>query len=219
MKSSLRAAAYDRLRQAISSGEYSPGDRLVEDEIAERLKISRTPVREALHRLEHEGLVVYEPHTGLRVAQLDYQMVMELHAMREILEGAAASMAARNALDIELLMLHDLLLDRDEACRSAETMAEHNRRFHQALYQCAHNRYLERTSSVVADAMALLSRTAFTSPQRRLAAWAEHKAIADAIRARDPDRAAAAVRDHLRAAQVIRARVLASSNGPTQNAQ
>lgn len=213
MKSSLRTVAYDRLRQAISSGEYNPGDRLVEDEIAERLKISRTPVREALHRLENEGLLVYEPHTGLRVAQLDHRMVMELHAMREILEGAAASLAARNALDVELVMLGDLLLDRDAICRSPETMAEHNRRFHQALYQCAHNRYLERTSSAVADAMALLSRTAFSCPQRRLEAWAEHKTIADAIRARDPDRAAAAVRDHLHAAQVVRMRILASANG------
>ena len=213
MKSSLRAVAYDRLRQAIISGEYNPGDRLVEDEIAERLKISRTPVREALQRLESEGLLVHEAHTGLTVVQLDYQMVMELHAMREILEGAAAAMAARNASDIELLMLGDLLRNRDEICKSAETMSEHNRRFHQALYQCAHNRYLERTSGIVANAMALLTRTAFSSPKRRLEAWAEHNAIAEAIRARNSELASQAVRDHLRAAQVIRLRILGKNKG------
>ncbi len=211
MGSSLRAVAYDRLRGAIISGEYKPGDRLVEDEIAERLKISRTPVREALLRLENEGLLVHEAHTGLTVVQLDYQMIMELHAMREILEGAAAAMAARNASDIELQMLGDLMKNRVEACRSAETMSEHNRRFHQALYQCAHNRYLEKTSGVVANAMALLSRTAFSSPERRLEAWTEHTAIIEAIRARKPDLASQTVRDHLRAAQVVRLRILGGS--------
>ena len=211
MRSSLRGVAYDRLREAISTGKYSPGDRLVEDEIAERLKISRTPVREALQRLENEGLLVHEAHTGLTVVQLDYQMIMELHAMREILEGAAAAMAARNASDIELHMLGDLLKNREEACHSAESMAEHNRRFHQALYQCAHNRYLEKTSSVVANAMALLSRTAFSLPKRRVEAWVEHKAIAEAIRARNPEQADQAVRDHLRAAQVVRLRILSEN--------
>ncbi len=210
-KSSLSAIAYDRLRQAIHSGKYGPGDRLVEEEIAERLKISRTPVREALQRLENEGLLVHEAHTGLTVVQLDYHMVMELHAMREVLEGAAAAMAARNASDIELLMLADLLENREEACGSAEAMAEHNRCFHQALYQCAHNRYLLRTSSVVAAAMAVLSKTAFSSPERRLEAWAEHCAIADAIRARNPELASQAAQDHLRAAQVIRLRILGKS--------
>jgi DNA-binding GntR family transcriptional regulator len=207
-KQSLGATAYERLRQAIHSGEYGPGDRVLEDEIAERFKISRTPVREALRRLEDEGFLVHESHRGMTVAQLDYQMIMELYSMRHILEGAAAAMAARNSSDIEIEMLEDLIQREKAASVNAETMAEHNRRFHLAIYQCSHNRYLLKTLSVLSYSLALLSKTAFSSPERRTAACDEHRAIIEAIRARDAKRAEQAAHDHMRAAQLVRMGIL-----------
>jgi DNA-binding GntR family transcriptional regulator len=205
---SLSASVYERLRTAIQNGEYVPGDRLLEDQIAEWLKTSRTPVREALRRLETEGFLIHESHRGMTVAQLDYQMIMELYAMRDVIEGAAAAMAARNASDLEIQMLDHLLEREKEASKTADGMAENNRRFHQAMYQCAHNRYLLKTSAIFSYPMGLLSKTAFTLPERRAAASVEHRAIVEAIRARDPERAERAARDHLRAAQIVRLQIL-----------
>ena len=92
---SLVEMAFQRLRQDIQEGRLPPGARIVEQEIAERLEISRTPVREALRRLEEAGLIMQAPHRGLVVGSLDAQAVSELYEMREALEGAAAEMAAR----------------------------------------------------------------------------------------------------------------------------
>ena len=92
-KLSLGLSAYEQLRQALHSGEYGPGDRIFEDDIAKSLNISRTPVREALRRLEDEGFLVHESHRGITVARLDYQMIMELYAMRYVLEGAVAALS------------------------------------------------------------------------------------------------------------------------------
>ena len=203
-RSSLGTEAYERLKRAIQSGEYGPGDRVLEDEIAERLNISRTPVREALRRLENEGFLVYKSHRGMTVAQLDYQAVAELYAMRYVLESAAAAMAARNASDIELEMLRDLVEQEKAAAASAETMAEHNRRLHLAIYQCAHNRYLLKTMSVLTNPLAILARTAFSSAERRAAVCEEHRKIVEMIRARNPEGAARAAEEHMRAAQRVR---------------
>lgn len=208
-KLSLGIGAYERLRQAIQSGEYRPGDRLLEDAVAARFDMSRTPVREALRRLEDEGMLVHESHRGMTVAQLDYQMVMELYAMRYILEGSAAAMAARNASDIEMEMLGELIAREKAASTTVEAMAEHNRRLHLAIYQCSHNRYLLKTSNVLSSPLALLSRTAFSSASRRAAVCDEHRAIVDAIRARDPEQAERAAHAHMRAAQRVRMELLA----------
>lgn len=208
-KLSLGVGAYERLRQAIQGGEYRPGDRLLEDAVAERFQMSRTPVREALRRLEDEGLLVHESHRGMTVAQLDYQMVMELYAMRYILEGSAAAMAARNASDIEMEMLAELIAREKAASTTVEAMAEHNRRLHLAIYQCSHNRYLLKTSNVLSNPLALLSRTAFSSASRRAAVCDEHRLIVEAIVARDPEKAERAAHAHMRAAQRVRMELLA----------
>src|SRR5512146_1226118 len=81
---------YRKLRNAIYEGHFKPGDRVMEIEIAEWLKVSRTPVRDAIRRLESDGMLQHEPRNGLVVARLDQQAVMELYVMREILEGTAA---------------------------------------------------------------------------------------------------------------------------------
>src|SRR5688500_10113968 len=87
---SLVEMAFQRLRQEIQDGRLLPGSRIVEQEIATRLEISRTPVREALRRLEEAGLIMQAPHRGLVVGSLDAQAVNELYETRESLEGAAA---------------------------------------------------------------------------------------------------------------------------------
>jgi len=106
-----QASRADQVQQqilkSIRSGQYRPGDRIRETEVAKALGVSRTPVREALRRLESDGLLSFESWRGVVVSRLDRQQVSELYAMREVLEGAAARMAARHIDDagIELLKL------------------------------------------------------------------------------------------------------------------
>src|SRR5882672_2615588 len=199
----LGGTAYDRILRAVVQGDYEPGDRILEDEIAGQLSISRTPVREALRRLEDEGILVHEPHRGMTVAKLDFQMVQELYSVRDLLEGAAAARAARYATDADMALLEDLAEREPLAARSSATMAAHNAQFHQAIYAAAHNRYLLKTLNVLANPLALLSKTAFSSVQRRAAAMAEHRRIFDAIKAEFE------AREHLRSAQKMRLQIFA----------
>src|SRR5687767_14246238 len=101
--------AYRRLRDAIRDGTLKPGQRLMEIEVADWLNVSRTPVRDAIRRLEAEGMLAHAPRNGIVVATLDRQAVMELYVMREVLEGTAARLCARHASDMEVLELQELV--------------------------------------------------------------------------------------------------------------
>src|SRR5262249_16602450 len=101
--------AYDRLKAEIGTDAMPPGSRVRENDIAERLGISRTPVREALRKLEADGLIAHVPHQGAVVAELDRQAIIELYDMREVLEGTAARYAARLASEADILDLEELI--------------------------------------------------------------------------------------------------------------
>ena len=124
--------AYGRLKMEIANGTMGPGSRVRENEIAERLSISRTPVREALRRLEAEGLIVHVPHQGAIIAELDHQAVIELYDMRETLEGTAARYAARHASEAEIQDLAELVESEQENVGDFRALAQLNRAFHAA---------------------------------------------------------------------------------------
>ena len=197
-----------RIKQAIRGGRYRPGDRIRENEVAEWLKVSRTPVREALRRLEAEGLLSFESWRGVVVARLDRQQVGELYAMREVLEGAAARMAARHIDDAEVELLQLLLRDMEQAADDAATLAEMNRKLHQTIYAAAHNQYLMQTLGQLENSLTLLRGTTFAIEGRATSAAVEHRAIVEAIAARDPEAAENAARAHIVAAQRLRLRML-----------
>jgi DNA-binding GntR family transcriptional regulator len=199
---------YRRLRDAIQQGEFKPGRRVMEIEVAEWLRVSRTPVRDAIRRLEAEGMLEHEPRNGLVVARLDRQAVMELYVMREVLEGTAARLCARHASDMEIQDLSDLVERERQLAGDYEGLARHNRRFHEAVHRGAHNRYLEKSLAAVNDSMVLLGTPLMLLPHRAQTAAAEHAALVEAIQRRDPDAAEAAARSHVRAAQRERLRRL-----------
>lgn len=192
---------YRRLREAIRQGEFKSGHRVMEIEVAEWLNVSRTPVRDAIRRLEAEGMLEHEPRKGLVVARLDRQAVMELYVMREVLEGTAARLCARHASDMEIQDLLDLLELERQMQGNFEALAQHNRRFHQAIRQAAHNRYLVKSLEAVNDSMGLLGKPLMLLPHRAQAALDEHARIVEAIQRRDADAAEEAARQHVRAAQ------------------
>jgi len=193
--------AYRRLRAAIQDGTFKPGDRVMETEVASWLKVSRTPARDAIRRLEAEGMLQHEARHGLVVARLDRQAVMELYVMRETLEGTAARLCARHASDMEVADLLDLVERERALAGDFEGLARHNWRFHEAIHRGAHNRYLEKSLAAVNDSMGLLGTPLMLLPHRAQTAAAEHARIASAIERRDPDAAEEAAREHVRAAQ------------------
>jgi DNA-binding GntR family transcriptional regulator len=195
---------YESLRDAISDGRIATGERVREEEIGRNLGVSRTPVREALQRLQQRGLLVLGAGRGLVVAQLSQHQVMQLYAMREILEGSAARFAAQHATETDIAILYRLQRELAEAVPEALLLVTLNRRFHQAIYEVAHNLYLLQTLSLLHDSLALLHNTTFRMPNRRSESDEEHRRIVAAIERRDPDRAEQAARDHIRQAQRTR---------------
>ena len=198
--------AYRRIRAAIQAGELKPGERLREMELAESIGLSRTPVREALARLESEGLVAHDASRGIMVAELDYSMVTELYYMREVLEGTAARLTARHASEVEISILEDLCRQYEAASKTGDEamLAASNRRFHDTLYRCSHNRYLVNMLTVLHDALSLLGSTTLRSKKRAAETLQEHRAVVDAVKGRDADAAELALRNHIRAAQKVR---------------
>lgn len=192
---------YRRLRDAIQEGEFKSGHRVMEIEVADWLKVSRTPVRDAIRRLEAEGMLEHEPRNGLVVARLDRQAVMELYVMRETLEGTAARLCARHASDMEIQDLVDLVEREQQMRGDFEALARQNLRFHAAIHRGAHNRYLEKSLLAVNDSMGLLGKPLMLLPHRAEAAAAEHARLVEAIQRRDSEAAADAAQSHVRAAQ------------------
>ena len=192
---------YRRLRDAIQRGEFKSGHRVMEIEVADWLNVSRTPVRDAIRRLESEGMLEHEPRNGLVVARLDRQAVMELYVMRETLEGTAARLCAGPASDMEIQDLVDLVEREQQMRGDFEALARHNLRFHAAIHRGAHNRYLEKSLLAVNDSMGLLGRPLMLLPHRAEAAAAEHARLVEAIQRRDSEAAADAAQSHVRAAQ------------------
>ena len=195
---------FESLRDAISDGRIAVGERVREEEIARELGVSRTPVREALQRLHQRGLLVFGNGRGLVVAELSQHQVLQLYAMREILEGSAARFAAQHANATDVSILYRLQKDLAEAKPDALLLVTLNRRFHQAIYEAAHNQYLMQTLNMLHDSLALLHNATFRVPSRRSESDEEHRRIVAAIEKHDPDAAEEAARQHIRQAQRTR---------------
>ncbi|MBB5516264.1 DNA-binding GntR family transcriptional regulator [Rubricella aquisinus] len=198
--------AYRRILQAIDNGEFNPGDRLVESELADRLGMSRTPIREALQRLETQSVLARDGRS-LIVSSLDHDQLGELYVVRAELEGLAARLAAQHAAPEEIRVLYDMI-DADKKLMSdPKAMSRANKRFHRQIHLASHNRYLIQQLDSVRRSMALLSTTSFSAEGRPEVAMAEHNAIVDAIAGRDGDGADEAARAHISIAYETRLKI------------
>ncbi|WP_197917200.1 GntR family transcriptional regulator [Thiosulfatihalobacter marinus] len=195
--------AYTLILEAIDVGIYKPGDRLVESDLAERFGVSRTPIREALQRLETQSLLARDGRS-LIVSSLDHNQMAELYVVRTELEGLAARLAARHATREEVRVLQDMV-DRDrKLIDDPSALARSNRRFHKQIHLASHNRYLVQQLDLVHRSMALMATTSIAAEGRGSDTLVEHQAIVDAIRSRDEDGAYDALRDHISQAFVTR---------------
>ncbi len=188
--------AYQLILDAIDTGIYRPGDRLVESELAERFGVSRTPIREALQRLETQSMLSRDGRS-LIVASLDHNQLAELYVVRTELEGLAARLAARHAAPEEVRVLRAMVEEDRKIVDDPKALSRANRRFHKQIHLASHNRYLVQQLDLVHRSMALLATTSLAAEGRGPAALAEHDRIVAAIEAGDGDAAYTALRDHI----------------------
>lgn len=188
--------AYELILDAIDVGIYRPGDRLVESELAERFGVSRTPIREALQRLETQSLLTRDGRS-LMVASLDHNQLAELYVVRAELEGLAARLAAQHATDEEIRVLTDMVEADRLLIGDPGVLARANRRFHKQIHLASHNRFLVQQLDLVHRSMALLATTSLAVEGRGPTALAEHAAIVKAISLRDGAGAESALKAHI----------------------
>ncbi|MDF1718207.1 MAG: GntR family transcriptional regulator [Antarcticimicrobium sp.] len=195
--------AYSLILEAIDIGVYRPGDRLVESELAERFGMSRTPIREALQRLETQSLLERDGRS-LIVASLDHNQMAELYVVRRELEGLAAGLAARHATEEEIRVLREMVKDDDALVGDPVALSRANRRFHKQIHLASHNRYLVQQLDLVHRTMALMATTSLAAEGRGEIAQNEHAGIVTAIAARDEEAAAKALKEHISIAFMTR---------------
>jgi DNA-binding GntR family transcriptional regulator len=188
--------AYQLILHAIDIGTYRPGDRLVESELADRFGVSRTPIREALQRLETQSLLARDGRS-LIVASLDHNQMAELYVVRSELEGLAAKLAARHATEEEVRFLKEMVEEDKARVGDPAALARTNRRFHRQVHLASHNRYLVQQLDLVYRSMALMATTSLSAKGRSEVALAEHAQIVDAIARGDGEAASAALRSHI----------------------
>lgn len=195
--------AYGLILDAIDTGTFRPGDRLVESELAERFNVSRTPIREALQRLETQSLLTREGRS-LIVASLDHNQTAELYVVRGELEGLAARLAARHATPEEIRVLKEMVLRDDALIDRPNELSRNNRKFHKQIHLASHNRYLVQQLDLLYRSMALMTTTSLAVEGRGEIAQSEHHEIVARISARDEAGAEEALRSHISVAFVTR---------------
>jgi DNA-binding GntR family transcriptional regulator len=198
--------AYLMVLEAIDRGDFRPGDRLVESELAERFGVSRTPIREALQRLETQA-VLSRDGRSLVVASLDHDQLGELYVVRAELEALAARLAAQHAAPEEIRLLWEMVRKDSDLVDRPDLLSRANRRFHRQIHLASHNRYLIQQLEAVHLSMALLATTSLAAEGRGRQAMSEHEEIVGAIDARDGAAADAAIRRHISLAYETRLRL------------
>lgn len=197
---------YALLKASIIAGDFTPGGALVESALARRYDVSRTPIREALRRLESEGLV---ERIGARLQVREYQPeeMLDLYEVRSFLEEAAAKTAARRHTQMDLVLIeraHAAMREMDVASATPAELAEANRTFHERIWDAAHSAALRDFLDRILVHFIRYPGTTLASPGRWEAVLAEHDALVEAIRARDADAAARISSEHMEHARNIR---------------
>jgi DNA-binding GntR family transcriptional regulator len=187
-------------RDAIINGGLQPGKRLVESELAEYLKVSRGPVREALRRLEQEGLVRIKPASGTFVATLTEEDIKDIYGVRAALEGYAASIAAAGHFDVTPLDAVLAQMQSSFRARDLSGIIEADVAFHRGLISLGNNRrLLTAWKTLEGQTRLILSLTrdqVYRDPERLVE---QHRALGEAIRSRNSEYAEKRVREHIEA--------------------
>lgn len=206
-RESLHEQTYQALRTSILSGELTPGNRLVETQLAQQLGVSRTPIREALRQLQREGLVVVDTSGGLRVISVSVQDAVHLYDCRIALEQAAVREACLNASDRTLdelqqsVALAERAVQRETSTLNTFEMLNLDYQFHRKIAESTDNPWLIGLLDQVFDKMMLLRVQTTRHNPKVLEICHEHRKICAAIASRDPETAIESIHAHLNASK------------------
>jgi len=202
--SDRKPTPYERLTQAIMSGELPAGQPLVETALAEWCQVSRTPIREALTRLEQDGLVV-RGERGLMVRERSPEEILDIYETRIVLEAMAARVAATRRSYLDIMALRRIAQRLEDLDITDElAMAEGNREFHRAVRRASHNESLSDLLQRLDLHVARYPSTTLSQPGRWDEANREHRGIIDAIEKQDPELAHQRTAEHFTHARELR---------------
>lgn len=195
----LRDVVFQTLRQAILKGELEPGERLMEIQLAERLGVSRTPVREAIRKLELEGLVVMIPRKGAEVASITEKNVRDVLEVRKALEELAVTLACQRMDESQFGKFDEQNSVFEEALKTGDftEIARQDIDFHEVIYLAAGNERLQQMLNNLQEQMYRYRLEYIKEEQQRSKLVQEHQEIAEAIQTRNVERAKSAIRLHI----------------------
>ncbi|AUS98465.1 GntR family transcriptional regulator [Clostridium thermosuccinogenes] len=195
----LREVIFDTLREAIIMGELKPGERLMEVQLAEKMGVSRTPVREAIRKLELEGFVTMVPRRGVQVADLSMKDIIDVLEIRASLDSLATSLAAERITNDELKDLKHVnnqftnYVEKENLQNSIKKDVE----FHELIYRCSRNEKLLQITNNLREQVHRFRVIYMKDLSAHKGLVAEHCEILEAIEARDPERAGMLARKHI----------------------
>jgi len=199
----LREVVYETLREAISNGKLSPGERLMEIQLAEELGVSRTPVREAIRKLELERFVVMIPRRGTYVSNMSLKDITEVFEIRGALDALAAGLATERITEDELEEMERLLVDLGDSIERHDMarIVEIDGAFHDILYRASRNERLVGVISNLREQFTRFRTTSINYPGRVQFMLSEHRQLVEAIAQRDSDLAQQKAREHIENAE------------------
>ena len=195
----LRDVVFNTLRQAILKGELAPGERLMEIQLAEKLGVSRTPIREAIRKLELEGLVLMIPRKGAEVAKISEKSLKDVLEVRRSLEELAIELACQRMTDADLSEMEKTQRAFQEAVKKGNAMeiAETDEAYHDVIYNCTRNMRLVQILNNLREQMYRYRLEYIKDEDKRQILLIEHEKILKALRGRHLAEARAAVREHI----------------------
>lgn len=187
----LREIVFESIREAIIEGRLKPGERVMEIQLAEKLGVSRTPVREAIRKLELEGLLIMEPRKGAYVADVSLKDIVEVLEVRASLEGLAASLAAERASEEEIEILREKSAQFKECIEKNDIQGMINKdtEFHEVILRAAKNKKLTSIIESLREQVQRFRVTYFTEYNMTTHLVSEHQYVLDAIESRNPEKA------------------------------
>lgn len=191
IEDTAQESVVDRLRHLILTRKLRPGERIVQSDLAEQLGVSRTPIREALHKLASDGLVTISPNKGASVADFSLSELEDIYSIRIPLEGYGAYLATQNITDQDLAQLEALLREMKEVFQTGDRwrLLEVNRQFYMVLYAIMERPRLYELIMRHLDLADLYRRMAFTLDHMYRHTISEHEQVLETLRQRDPEAA------------------------------
>ena len=199
-KYSLRGRVFQSIREDILSGRYEQNTELKEAAIGAELGVSRTPVREAMRKLEQEGLVTIIPNRGAYVNMITAKDVQDIYVIRSMLEGLCARWATQSITAEQLDSMEETLClsEYHTSKKNYEKLYELDSLFHEQLYEAGGSRILNHILSDFHDYVKMVRKATISTSSRSVTSTEEHRAIFEAIKEKDPDKAEALAKEHVK---------------------